>query len=118
MSNKAAKDLQNLNTYLKIVFDKYQYRYLFEKNKPINRRSLIRMVQRDLKNTCKLAKLSFNIKPRSFRINLITNLLKATSVHKVAEIIKHDDIRSTMKYQRYALSKDEVKNLLSKVEEK
>ena len=76
------------------------------------------MVQRDLKNTCKLAKLSFNIKPRSFRINLITNLLKATSVHKVAEIIKHDDIRSTMKYQRYALSKDEVKNLLSKVEEK
>ena len=117
LSDKAIKDLQNLDTYLKIVFDKYQYRYLFGKNKPMNKKSLIRMINRDLKSTCKLAKLPFNIKSHSFRINLITSLLKVTSVHKVAEIIGHDDIRSTMKYQRYALSKDEIKNLLAKIEE-
>ena len=118
LSDKAVKDLKNLDTCLKIVFDKYQYRYLFGKNRPINKKSLIRMINRDLKSTCKLVKLPFNIKSHSFRINLITNLLKVTSVPKVAEIIGHDDIRSTMKYQRYALSKDEVKNLLSKIKEK
>ena len=84
----------------------------------MNKKSLIRMINNDLKSTCELAKLPFNIKSHSFRINLITNLLKVTSVHKVAEIIGHDDIRSTMKYQRYALSKDEIKNLLSKIEDK
>lgn len=47
---------------------------------------------------------------------MITNLLKVASVHKVAEIIGHDDIRSTMQYQRYALSKDEIKNLLKEME--
>lgn len=114
LSDKGVKDLQNLDTYLKIVFDKYQYRYLFGKNKPINKKSLIRLINRDLKSTCKLAKLPFNVKSHSFRINLITNLLKVILVHKVAEIIGHDNIRSTMKYQRYVLSKDEVKNLLSK----
>lgn len=72
----------------------------------------------DLKKTCEFANLPFNIKPHSFRINLITNLLKVTSIHKVAEIIGHDDIRSTMKYQSYGLSKDEIKDLLSKIENK
>ena len=117
LSDKAIRDLRNLETHLKIVFDKYQYQYLFGKNKIMNRKSLIRMVNHDLKRTCELVKLPFNIKSHSFRINLITNLLKVTSVHKVAEIIGHDDIRSTMKYQRYALSKDEIKNLLSKIED-
>lgn len=42
--------------------------------------------------------------------------MKVTSVHKVAEVIGHEDIRSTMKYQRYALSKDEIKDLLSEME--
>lgn len=118
LSDKAIKDLRNIETHLKIVFDKYQYQYLFGKNKPMNKKSLIRMINYDLKSTCELAKLPFNIKSHSFRINLITHLLKVTSVHKVAEIIGHDDIRSTMKYQRYALSKDEIKNLLSKIEDK
>lgn len=118
LSDKAIKDLRNIDTHLKIVFDKYQSHYLFGKSKPMNKKSLIRMIHHDLKSTCELAKLPFNIKLHSFRINLITNLLKVTSVHKVAEIIGHDDIRSTMKYQRYALSKDEIKNLLSKTEDK
>ncbi|MFT6689446.1 MAG: integrase/recombinase XerD [Saprospiraceae bacterium] len=118
LSDKAIKDLRNIDTHLKIVFDKHQSQYLFGKSKPMNKKSLIRMINHDLKSTCELAKLPFNIKSHSFRINLITNLLKVTSVHKVAEIIGHDDIRSTMKYQRYALSKDEIKNLLSKIEDK
>lgn len=82
----------------------------------MNDYNLIRMINGDLKNTCDLAQLPFNIKSHSFRINLITNLLKVTSVHKVAEIIGHADVRSTMQYQRYALSKDEIKNLLAEME--
>lgn len=118
LSDKTIKDLRNIQTNLKIVFDKYQYQYLFGKNKPMNKKSLIWMINDDLKKTCEFANLPFNIKSHSFRINLITNLLKVTSVHKVAEIIGHDDIRSTMKYQRYALSKDEIKDILSKIENK
>jgi len=116
LSDKGINDLQKIQTNLKIIFDKYQYKYLFGKHKPMAKKSLIRMINNDLKTTCKLAKLPYNIKSHSFRINIITNLLKVTSVHKVAEVIGHEDIRSTMKYQRYALSKDEIKNLLSDME--
>ena len=119
LSDKAVKDLKNLETEFKIGFDlpnKYQYQYLFGKSKPIIKSSLIRMVNNDLKNTCQVANIPYNVKSHSFRINIITNLLKVTSVHKVAEIIGHQDVRSTMSYQRYALSKDEVKELLNKIE--
>jgi transposase InsO family protein len=116
LSDKAVKDLKNLETEFKIVFDRYQYQYLFGKSKPIAKSSLIRMVNNDLKNTCQVASIPYNVKSHSFRINMITNLLKVTSVHRVAEIIGHQDIRSTMSYQRYALSKDEVKELLNKIE--
>lgn len=72
----------------------------------------------NIKWTDELVNISLNIKLYSLQIDLITNLLKVTSTHEITEIIRHDDIRSIMKYQRYALSKDEIKNLLSKIEDK
>ena len=112
LSDRAVNDLKALYIDLEIVFHKYQYQYLFGKDKPIINTNLIRMVSAGLKNTCNLAQLPYIIKSHSFRINIITNLLKVTSVQKVADIIGHSDIRSTMQYQRYALSKDEIKQLL------
>ena len=32
-----------------------------------------------------------------------------------ADIIGHDDIRSTMKYKRYALSRNKIEELLGKI---
>lgn len=84
-------------------------------NTRFSKKSLIRIINNDLKKTCEFANLFFNIKSYSFRINLITNLLKVTSIHKVAEIIVHDAIRSTIKYQEYALSKHKIKDLLLKI---
>lgn len=37
-----------MDTLLKIVFDKYEYQYLFGTNKLVNRKSLIRMVNHEL----------------------------------------------------------------------
>ena len=116
LSDKAIRDLKNLEAEFEIVFEKYKYQYLFGKSKPMVNSSLIRMVNDDLKNTCQVVDIPYNVKSHSFRINMITNLLKVTSVHKVAEIVGHQDIRSTMSYQRYALSKSEVKELLNKME--
>lgn len=47
---------------------------------------------------------------------MVTNLRRVISVQKAAEIRGHQDVRSTMSYQRYALSKDEIKELLNKIE--
>ena len=60
--------------------------------------------------------LPYNIKSYSFRVNIITNLLKVTSVQNTANIIGHTDIRSTMTYNRYALSKNQIQDLLDKME--
>ena len=97
------------------MFKKYNCKYLFGKNKPVHEKSLIRLVNKDLKNTCDLNNIAYNIKSHSFRINMISNLLRITSVQNTADIIGHQDIRSTMSYQRYALSKTEIQDLLKQI---
>ena len=39
---------------------------------------------------------------------MISNLLKTTTVQNAAQIIGHNNIHSTMSYQRYVLAKKEI----------
>ena len=116
LSKKAVQDLRNLITEFSIVFDKYNYQYLFGKVKPMTNKNLIKVINRDLKDTLQKYDIPYNIKSHSFRVNIITNLLKITSVQNTANIIGHTDIRSTMIYNRYALSKNQIQDLLNKME--
>lgn len=74
------------------------------------------MVNNNLKEISKQYSIPLNIKSHSFRVNMITKLLKVTTVQNVANIIGHSDIRSTMIYNRYALSKNEIQELLDKID--
>ena len=47
---------------------------------------------------------------------MITNLLKVTSVQDTANIMGYSDIRSTMIYNRYSLSKSQIQDLLKEME--
>ena len=104
--------------HFKIIFVKYKYNYLFGKDKPIDEKYLIKMINKDLKHTSKINQIPYNIKSHSFRINMITRLLQKTTVHDAADIIGHKDIKSTMAYKRYALNKKEIQNLLNKIDQK
>lgn len=73
---KAVRDLQDLKLKFFVVFEKYQYKYLFGKKKPMTDKNLIKMVNKDLKNTCRKFKIPFNIKSHSFKVNMVTSLLK------------------------------------------
>ena len=74
------------------------------------------MVNKDLRHTSQKYHIPFNIRSHSFRINMITNLLKITSAQNTADIIGHSDIRSTISYKRYTLSKTEIQNLLNQID--
>ena len=117
ISDLAVQDLRELQHYYDIVFVKYKYKYLFGKNKPVDEKYLIKMINKDLKHTCEISQIPYNIKSHSFRINMITRLLKNTSVQNAADIIGHRDIKSTMAYKRYALNKREIQNLLNKIDQ-
>ena len=54
-----------------IVFQKYGYKYLFGKHQLIDTKSLIRLINDDLKNNCKICEIPYDIKSHSFRINVI-----------------------------------------------
>ena len=116
LSKTAIQDLKNLKVEFSIVFEKYKYEFLYRKYKPRTKNALIRMVNQDLEKTCETNNIPFNIKSHSFRINMITNLFKITSVQNTASIIGHTDIRSTMSYNRYSLSKTEIQSLLDQLE--
>jgi integrase len=114
ISDLAVQDLRELKHYYDIVFVKYKY--LFGKNKPVDEKYLIKMINKDLKHTCEINQIPYNIKSHSLRINMITRLLKNTSVQNTADIVGHRDIKSTMVYKRYALNKKEIHKLLNKID--
>ena len=109
ISGLAVQELKDLKNQLKIV--KYQYRYLFGKKKPVGEKHLIYMVNADLKKTCEISGIPYNIKSHSFRINKISRLLQNTTIQDAADIIGHKDIKSTIAYKRYALNKKEIQKL-------
>ena len=112
LTSEAVQDLKNLSDEITLIFQKYSYKYLFGRKQPVDEKTLIRMVNKDLKNTCELNDISYNIKSHSFRINVISNLLRVTTVPNVASIIGHNDIRSTLKYKRYSLRKSDIQALM------
>ena len=66
------------------------------------------MINNDLKHTSEINGITLNIKSHSFRINMVSQLLKNTIVQNAADIIGHKDIKSTMAYKRYALNKKKI----------
>ena len=108
LSKLGVKDFKNLREKFDIVFTKYNYKYLFGKEKTIHQKTFIQTINRDLKHTSKLAGLPYNSKSHSFRVNVISNLLKVTSVQNTVDIIGNKYIKSTMAYRRYALSKYKI----------
>ena len=88
--------VEKLKHYSEIIFVKYKHQYLFRKKEPVAKKHLIRTINNDLKHICKINQIPYNIKSHSFRINMISNLLKNTSVQNEADIIGYRDIQSTM----------------------
>ena len=64
-------------------------------------------------NICTICNTPDNIKSHIFRINMISKLLKKTMVQHVVQIINYSDIKSTMSYNPYPLSKKEIEELLN-----
>jgi integrase len=118
LSKNAIFKLKKLKLEIDVVFSKYQFKHLFGKEEPIHKKSLVRLINSDLKTTCEIGNIPYNIKSHSFRINMISSLLKNTSVQHAAQILGHNNIKSTMSYQRYALSKEEIQKLLDNMEKK
>ena len=110
LSKKAIQDLTERQADFDIVFQKHKYKYLFGKDKPVHEKSLVRLINKDLKHICNLNNIYFNVKSHSFRINLISKLLQ-----NAADIIGHNDIRSTLKYSRYSMSKKQIQELMDTI---
>lgn len=92
LSKKAIQDLTERQADFDIMFQKHKYKYLFGKDKPVHEKSLVRLINKDLKHNCNLNNIYFNVKSHSFRIHVISSLLKITSVQNAADIIGHNDI--------------------------
>lgn len=113
----AKKDLQKILPDLKYLQYPCQFRYLFGKTKPPHKKTLLRIVNQDLANTCQLCGITDNISSHSFRVSVISKLLRVTTVQNVADIMGHQDIRSTMKYSRYRLPKSMIQEIHQKAED-
>jgi len=97
------------------AMDAVQFYLIHHKTKQAHIHVLSKKGIQDLKEIYKKFDIPFNIKSHSFRVNMITNLLKVTSVQNTADIMGHADIISTMIYNRYVLSKTEIQNLLDQI---
>lgn len=54
LKDQTMKDLKSWEKDFNVVFKKNNFKYIFGKKNPIHNKSLIRIVNKDLKNACKL----------------------------------------------------------------
>ena len=52
----------------------------------IDQKHFIKTINKDLKHTCETNQIPYNIKLHSFRINMVSQLLKNTSVQNAADM--------------------------------
>ena len=107
----AVKELQNLQNEFEILGKTYKFEYLFGKKVPPSPKTLLRIVNHYLANICKLCKIYDNVTSHSFIVSLISRLLRVNTVQNVRDIIRHEDIKSTMQYNRYRLTKSAIQNI-------
>lgn len=68
----------------------------------------IRLVNKDMLDTCEKKHIPYNLSSHSFRAGYITRLLKSHSVQFVSKLIGHSSISSTMSYFRYVVNKEAI----------
>jgi integrase len=78
------------------------------KRTPMSNKHFIRYVNNDIEATLQKFGIAKNYRAHSFRVNLITQLLRTgTSLEATADIIGHKNILSTLRYNRYSLNNQE-----------
>ena len=92
------------------------FKYLFHKSKIPSLKHVIRMVNGDLRATLKTFNRNDKITSHSFRISVVTRWLSSMHPHEAAEFIGHKDLRSTMRYNRFKLTKSDRLDKLAKSE--
>jgi integrase len=115
-SSGAQKDLERVKKELHFLSKTHGFKFIFGKKSPMHSKALLRLVNLDLGHTCKTCEINSNITSHSFRISVISRLLLVTDVQTVADIIGHDDVRSTLKYSRYKLTDSKIQNLCDEAE--
>lgn len=108
--------LKQLRPEIDLIFDKYGFEYLGSSkcfsNHVFNEFNFIRLINEDMIFTCKKYEILAKFTSHSFRVGYITKLLRTLSIQKVATIIGHKSIDSTMSYQRYVINKEEIQDAL------
>lgn len=84
------------------------------RNKLMDSRKFIHLINEDIKYTLNKCHIQLNIKSHSFRIAFITKLLKNTSLQNVSHIVGHKSVHSTMLYNRFQLSDQDLEILFDK----
>ena len=107
LSNGATKALNELKAEAMSVFRKRET--LAGGASPNN---WITFVNNKLKDVAKQHRLF--IKPHSFRINFITSLLKFAPIQQVSGLVGHQDVKSTMAYNRYTLDQTKARDLMDR----
>lgn len=114
LTQEAVNCLKNNQESIDFLFIKSKYAFLGGKNRIMHKKSTLRLVNNDLRQTCATFGINLNIKSHSFRAGLITSLLKTTTLVETAQIVGHKCVLSTMRYNRYALDEEQIRSVLTK----
>lgn len=112
----AKKKLADLLPEIFLLFDTYGFEFLGNSKRfsgeTFSNDNFIRFINSDINAICSHYSILDKFSSHSFRVGYITKLLRTVPVQKVASIIGHKDIDSTMSYQRYIINKVEIQELL------
>lgn len=104
INKKAYLQLLHFKKDVETIF--FKHKYLGGNETKFSSTNWIRFLNKKLAESTKNS--GEIIKSHSCRINFVTELLKNHSVQVVSQIVGHKDVKTTLKYDRYLLTKDQI----------
>jgi transposase InsO family protein len=118
MGEKAYQQLQLIQDDLIFLFKTHQFQYLGStlrnKTKPMHPLSWIRSINRTLDRISVHFNINLILKSHSFRVGYITRHLKVSDLEKTAQLIGHQSLNTTRRYNRYLLNDSQNREITDK----
>ena len=115
VGHRAVKDLKG---EIDLLFKEYGYKTLGESRRipgqVMHEKAWIKYINREIERAKDSLNIDYSLSSHSFRAGFITRHLKNADSHKVAQVVGHKSVATTLRYNRYLIDHDSTRDFLDK----
>ena len=118
LATEGQEEMRKLTPEVEFLFSEQKSKFLGESYKKrgevMHEKAWIFYINKEIKKAKEALKMNDVLSSHSFRVGFVTRHLKHADSHVVSKIVGHKNIATTLKYNRYVMDEDKVREILDK----